>query len=342
MNNEKLVSIITPCFNGEKFVAQYIESVLNQSYKNIELIIINDGSTDKTEEVILSYKEKFDKNKSNLVYLKQSANKGQSAAINMGLAVFTGEYMTWADSDDLLPPNAIKELVKYLELNPKVGIVKGQSEFVNYDSLEHVYYQIYKFPKNKLFFSLLECYAPGGYMVRTDMFKQAMQTPLVIESPREIGQNFQLLLPIAYHFEAAYILPICYIIRVREGSHSRVKHTYLERIKALEISDKVLSNIVFKFKVCELERNKLNRCLLRFHYKRLLAIMLESKVTDNLDEVKKDLICHNLYNKLSFRILFYRAKYSWFNFVVKNFYKVYGIHRRIMQIYYVLRYKTKF
>ena len=52
---EKMVSIITPCFNGEKFVGRYLESILNQTYKNIELIFVNDGSTDRTEEIVKSY-----------------------------------------------------------------------------------------------------------------------------------------------------------------------------------------------------------------------------------------------------------------------------------------------
>ena len=59
MNNEKLVSIISPCYNGEQYVARFFESILNQSYKKLELIFVNDGSTDKTEEIALSYEKKL-------------------------------------------------------------------------------------------------------------------------------------------------------------------------------------------------------------------------------------------------------------------------------------------
>ena len=57
---QKLVSIITPCYNGEKLVSRYLESVLGQTYKNIELIIVNDGSNDDTEKIVLSYKDKYE------------------------------------------------------------------------------------------------------------------------------------------------------------------------------------------------------------------------------------------------------------------------------------------
>ena len=59
MKTEK-VSIVTPCYNGEKYLERFLKSILNQSYGNIELIFINDGSTDQTEEIIKKYKEEFD------------------------------------------------------------------------------------------------------------------------------------------------------------------------------------------------------------------------------------------------------------------------------------------
>lgn len=64
---EKLVSIIVPCFNGEKFIERFLKSILDQTYKKVELIFINDGSTDSTEEIVLSYKKKWKKR--NKVYI---------------------------------------------------------------------------------------------------------------------------------------------------------------------------------------------------------------------------------------------------------------------------------
>ena len=72
---KELVSIITPCYNGEKHVHRLLESVLNQTYTNIELILVDDGSTDETKKIVLSYQEKFTEKKLKLNYIYQE-NKG--------------------------------------------------------------------------------------------------------------------------------------------------------------------------------------------------------------------------------------------------------------------------
>ena len=68
MDNQ-LVSIITPCYNGGKVICRYLDSVLNQTYRNIELVFVNDGSTDNTEEVVLKYKSSFEKSVMKLIYI---------------------------------------------------------------------------------------------------------------------------------------------------------------------------------------------------------------------------------------------------------------------------------
>ena len=100
-----LVSIITPCYNGEAFLKRYFESILNQTYPNLELIFINDGSTYRTEEIALSYRERLEKRGITYIYEKQE-NAGQAAALNRGLKLFTGEYLTWPDSDDEMVSSA--------------------------------------------------------------------------------------------------------------------------------------------------------------------------------------------------------------------------------------------
>lgn len=103
-----LVSIITPCYNGEAFLKRYFESILNQTYPNLELIFINDGSTDRTEEIALSYRERLEKRGITYIYEKQE-NAGQAAALNRGLKLFTGEYLTWPDSDDVMTKDSIEK-----------------------------------------------------------------------------------------------------------------------------------------------------------------------------------------------------------------------------------------
>jgi len=79
-----LVSIITPCYNGESYLERYFNSVLNQTYSNLELIFINDGSIDRTEEIALSYQNIFEQKGIRYVYLYQE-NAGQAAALNCSM-----------------------------------------------------------------------------------------------------------------------------------------------------------------------------------------------------------------------------------------------------------------
>ena len=105
-----LVSVIIPVYNAEKFIKTCIDSVLAQTYTNIEIILINDGSVDYSKSIC----EKFANNASNIILINQQ-NSGVSAARNAGLKFATGKYVTFLDADDELPPNAIKQCVEAAE-----------------------------------------------------------------------------------------------------------------------------------------------------------------------------------------------------------------------------------
>jgi len=114
----KKVSIIVPAYNCENTIKKCIDSLVNQTYKNIEIIIINDGSTDKTKELIIkNYKEK------NEVILINQKNAGVSCARNKGIEISNGDYISFVDSDDWVEPNFIETMVKTLE-EKNVDIVR--------------------------------------------------------------------------------------------------------------------------------------------------------------------------------------------------------------------------
>lgn len=102
-----LVSIIVSCYNGEKYIADTLNSLLNQTYSNLEIVVVNDGSTDKSELIITSFAD------SRIKYYKQS-NKGQCAALNTGFAKSTGTYIKFYDADDILHPEVIEGQVQTL------------------------------------------------------------------------------------------------------------------------------------------------------------------------------------------------------------------------------------
>ena len=106
-----MISIIIPCYNAEKTIKRCLESVISQTYKNIEIVIINDGSTDKTDSIIKKYI-----NDSRIKYYNRS-NLGIGKTRNFVIKEATGEYITFLDSDDYLPNDAIDNLYKLAQKN---------------------------------------------------------------------------------------------------------------------------------------------------------------------------------------------------------------------------------
>lgn len=109
------VSIIIPVYNGSNYLANAIECALNQTYDNLEVIVINDGSTDdgKTEEIALAYGDRI------LYYSK--ANGGVSSALNYGIKKMSGEYFSWLSHDDAYEPEKIEKAIALLNANNVIG-----------------------------------------------------------------------------------------------------------------------------------------------------------------------------------------------------------------------------
>lgn len=102
------VSIIIPCYNVEKYIKDCLDSIINQTYKNIEIICVNDGSTDATKDIIKSYHDK------RIIYIEQE-NSGVSKARNIGLVAANGKYITFVDGDDLIKKDMIEILVEKMQ-----------------------------------------------------------------------------------------------------------------------------------------------------------------------------------------------------------------------------------
>ena len=105
------VSVIIPVFNSEKYIRETIESVFTQKYTDYEIILIDDGSTDRTEEVTKRYLEKR-----NFYYIKQP-NRGPAAARNRGIKISRGQYCAFLDADDLMMPERLSLQAAALQEN---------------------------------------------------------------------------------------------------------------------------------------------------------------------------------------------------------------------------------
>lgn len=121
------VSVIIPCYNQAHFLGAAIESVLRQSHRHFEILVINDGSQDNVSEVASGYPE---------VRCIEQENKGLSEARNVGIRESTGDYLVFLDADDRLLPDALKAGTNALAAHPQCAFVFGQCEFIALDGSE--------------------------------------------------------------------------------------------------------------------------------------------------------------------------------------------------------------
>ena len=133
-----LVSIILPTFNGSRYIQQSIESCLLQSYKNLELIIVDDGSSDGTIEIINSNKD------SRIAVIQHRQNQGLPQSLNTGFSRSKGIYLTWTSDDNYYHPSAIETMVNRLEEDQKIDFVYANYWQVNETNevIEKVYVEI--------------------------------------------------------------------------------------------------------------------------------------------------------------------------------------------------------
>jgi glycosyltransferase involved in cell wall biosynthesis len=121
-----LVSIIMPVYNGEKYIREALQSVLNQSWDDWELVVVDDGSTDQTAKIVQSILDKRVK------YFHQN-NQGQTSALNYGLSLSSGDYITTLDADDWLPQDSIRTRAEFLNQNPAMHVVYGDGNYLTED-----------------------------------------------------------------------------------------------------------------------------------------------------------------------------------------------------------------
>lgn len=121
----KLVSVIIPSYNHESYIQDSLNSVFCQTYENLEIIVLDDGSKDSSREILKSL------TRNNRFELILKENEGLCATLNRGLSLANGEYIVLLASDDLMPINRIKEQVEFLENNHAVDVVAGAINLIN-------------------------------------------------------------------------------------------------------------------------------------------------------------------------------------------------------------------
>lgn len=166
--DKSLVSVIIPCYNTEKYIVECIESALVQTYENLEIIIVNDGSTDQSLQQIKSVIDK----RCQIISVE---NGGVAKARNIGIAASKGAYIGFLDADDLYHKTNIEEKINFLEQNPSISLVHGFEEVFDSESKQII--EIAKGQDGEVLNSLLlfkekVIHSPSSVVIRKELINK--------------------------------------------------------------------------------------------------------------------------------------------------------------------------
>lgn len=235
LGDNPLVSVCIPAYNHEDYIEECVQSIIDQSYQNIELLIVNDGSKDQTWNKIQDLKERCEARFSRVDFETQE-NQGTCITFNKLFSKANGKYIYLIASDDRSKPTAIMDFVDFLENNPEYGLVVGNDEMIDgnscrifwdenrnciYHESEAKYktfaeYLILRCPfvnfKNDSFGSyetlLKENYVPNGYLLKSSLISQI--GPFTTEAPLE---DWWLMLQISKYSKLKYLDKILFSYR---------------------------------------------------------------------------------------------------------------------------------
>lgn len=227
---KSLVSLIVPCYNGERYLQSFLDCVLSQSYRPLELIFVDDGSEDGTAMIIEENRLRFIESEISLTY-KKIEHQGQSYAMNAGLKIAKGEYLAWCDADDFLLSDNIKSKADFLTRNKDYGMVRNDAW--DYSECEKILKRRVSNTSSEdifegVFRETLYCYA-GCYMVRMSLLEECYPDRELPNSKE--GQNLQLLLPPLSRTRCGYIDKPLMIYRIHENSHAHRQRTLQEAVE---------------------------------------------------------------------------------------------------------------
>ncbi len=316
---DAIVSIIIPCYNVANTLSRFLDSVMEQTYQNIQVIAVNDGSTDDTESILKKYQQCFLQKGMVFDYIYQD-NQGLGAAINTGLKYIKGDYLCWADPDDFFVETSIQERIEILEKNDEFDIVSSDAYYYKFNDLKNPVQRatdglIHKDDPNQFEYLLFEQshFCSGCHMLRMSSFDKVNPNREIY--PAKHGQNWQLLLPMYYRYRRYYLDKPLYSYILYPNSMSRGDSNLTSVISRLDEHETILMETIKNIKMSDEEQKKyLSLIMERYAKKKFYAAIdyrskrdlkkyfLELKSLSALDA---DIYIHYFRNKyLILKVLF--------------------------------------
>lgn len=301
MRNEELISIIIPIFNMSKYLEKCIDSVINQTYKNLEIILIDDGSTDNSGEICDRYLQK-----DNRIKVVHQKNQGVSAARNEGLKHATGYYIGFVDPDDFIESKMYEIIINDIKENQcDIGICGIRSKNEDDITLKEDRKQENIVMNKKKFLNILI----QDKMIATSVWDKVFKSELIKEKrfneKRVVGEDFELILEVINNkkIKAVYNSSCLYNYLIREKSASR-KQDDKQAIDILEVNDNLL-------KIVQIEYPDLQDLVIERILKKENMILKKYRISQKIKEkIKIDIrIKEKIYFKSKYIPLKNKVKY---------------------------------
>jgi len=234
MGSEPLVTIFTPSYNHEKYLDDYFQGLLSQTYRNIQLIIIDDGSTDRSWDKICSYEAEL-KRKFSSVILERHENIGPLQEMTRAFEKVEGEFYCVLESDDYYLPTKIEENVRYLQQHPDVGVVHSEIDYIYGNTIQRRHWETVgrSIPCGEIFQPLVldNFIMTCSVACRTDLFRRYTNIEEYI-SKGYIAGDYAMFLDLARQTRFGYINKS--LARYRVLPNSLIHSTNLDRAYNIE------------------------------------------------------------------------------------------------------------
>ncbi|WP_049945535.1 glycosyltransferase family 2 protein [Candidatus Stoquefichus massiliensis] len=302
-----LVSVIVPIYNAEKTLELCVESIINQTYRKLEIILVNDGSLDNSLNICNSYK-KVDRR---IIVINQ-INKGEGAARNAGLEVCSGKYVTFLDSDDELPSNSIATLTENFDCQLVIGGLKKRTK-----KSEKIYYPYPKKVKGKIEISNVITDPKYIYFINCIASKLFLNDVIITNKLQFTRKKYGADTHFIYSYlkcinDVKFIDSIVYIVNSVENSISNriVVDSWKEMVELYELGVEVINNECKKSKYLLLLRSIKTSLFLEYKisyssFKKTCNLINQYLLQNNLNKLKREgnkydnyiyfMITHKLY-----------------------------------------------
>lgn len=233
------ISIIMPVYNAEKYIYEAIDSILNQTIEDFELIIVNDGSTDNSEEIIKSF------NDTRIKYYRNDINRGLIYSLNRAISISTGEYIARMDSDDISLPNRLEEQISYLEKNKDISIVGSWAEIFG-KGVRKKYYKpeiLHDSIRANMFF---RCELVHPSVVYRKTFVDSMK--ILYDEDYKSCEDYQLWVRALKKYKCANIPKVLLKYRYVSNSVTRIADLKENKVNRDNLHKKIYKQMLIEFK----------------------------------------------------------------------------------------------